>query len=83
MKLKIACDVVIFTSPLCDNIIEVKNRFNNVCFNEVLTKTYRVFCSGTIENALLTKEKINPIIQVINDTENFVGYDENSGDIVL
>jgi hypothetical protein len=82
-KLKIAIDVVIFTSPLCDNIIDVKTRFTNITFNGVPTKTYRVYCVGTIESDKMNKEKEVSTIKVINDTENFVGYDENSGDIIL
>lgn len=82
-KLKIATDVVIFTSPLCDNIIDVKTRFTNVAFNGMPTKTYRVYCAGTVESDKMNKEKEVSIIKVINDTENFVGYDENSGDIIL
>ena len=31
----------------------------------------------------MNKEKEVSTIKVINDTENFVGYDENSGDIIL
>lgn len=81
-KLKIAVDVVILTSSLCD-IIDVKMRFANVTFDNAVTKVYRLYCIGTIENEKLNKEIDNPIIKVMNDTENFVGYDEFSGNIVL
>lgn len=83
MKLKIACDVVIFTSPLCDNIIDVKTRFANVTFNGVPTKTYKIYCAGTVESDKMIKDKVNPIIKVIDDTENLISYDEISGDIIL
>ena len=43
IKLKIACDIVILTSSLCDNIIEVKSRFTDIVFNSVPTKTFRVY----------------------------------------
>lgn len=82
-KLKIACDIVIFTSPLCDSIIDTKKRFVNIVFNNILTKTYMVYCNGTIENNKLNKEKESNIISIINETENNIYYDENSGDIVL
>lgn len=82
-KLKIACDIVIFTSPLCDSIIDVKTRFADVVFNGVPTLTYKVYCRGTVENDKMIKDEINPIIKVIDDTENCVGYDEISGDIIL
>lgn len=83
VKLKIACDIVIFTSSLCDNIIEVKSRFTDVVFNGVPTKTFRVYCNSTIENDKLNKEKENTLFTIINETENNVLYDENSGDIIL
>ena len=82
-KLKTACDIVIFTSPLCDSIINVKKRFVNVSFDNVLTKTYMIYCMGTIENNTLDKQKENSIISVIDETENNLEYDENSGDIIL
>jgi hypothetical protein len=83
VKLKIACDVVIFTSPLCDNIIDVKTRFANVTFNGVPTKTYKIYCAGTVESDKMIKDKVNPIIKVIDDTENLISYDKISGDIIL
>lgn len=82
-KLKIACDVVIFTSPLCDSIIDLKTRFDDVIFNGVPTLTYMLYCRNTVENDKMVKDKINPIIKIIDDTENSVSYDEISGDIVL
>lgn len=83
VKLKIACDLVIFTSTLCDNIIEVKSRFTNVSFNNALTKTYRIYCNGTIESDKLSREKENALFTIINETENNISYDENSGVIIL
>lgn len=83
VKLKIACDIVILTSPLCDNIINIKKRFTDVVFSGIPTKTFKIYCSGTIENDKLTKEKDNPIISVIDKTDNNIIYDENLGNIVL
>lgn len=82
-KLKIACDMVIFTSPLCNNIIDIKSRFTNVIFNGIPTKVFVFYCMGTIEYDKLRTEQNNPIIKVINDTENFIEYDENSACIIL
>ena len=82
-KLKIACDIVIFTSPLCDNIIDLKTRFTNIIFNGIPTKTYKIYCNSTVENDKMIKDKINPIIKIIDETENSVSYDEISGDIIL
>lgn len=82
-KLKIACDVVIFTSPLCDSIIDLKTRFADIVFNGIPTLTYKIYCRGTVENDKMIKDKSNPIIKVIDDAENSIFYDEISGDIIL
>lgn len=83
MKLKIACDAVILTSCLYDNIIDVKTRFINVAFVGVSTKVYRLYTSNTIENEKLNTEKVNPTFTIIDETENNIEYDENSGNIIL
>lgn len=83
VKLKIACDLVIFTSPLCDNIIDVKKRFTNIEFDNFNIVTYRIYCNDTMEQNKFIKEKEFTNIKIINDTENFIEYDENSGNIIL
>ena len=82
-KLKIACDIVIFTSPLCDNIIDTKARFTNVDFVSNPTTTYKVYCFNTMENVIMNKEKPNSLITIIDKTENNIMYDENLGSIIL
>lgn len=83
-KLKTACDLVILTTPYCDNIIDIKSKFIDVKFNDVPTKVYKLYCTNTIEHNHLLKEKESPIIKVINyNEENFVEYDKNNGDIIL
>ena len=83
-SLKTAVDVVIITSPLCDSIIELKQRFTDVIFNGEITKTYKVYFNNTIEYVKMTKEKETTLINIINKyDENFIQYDENSGDIIL
>lgn len=83
VKLKIACDIVIFTSSLCEDIIKLRTRFPGITFNNNPTKIYRIYCNNTIENDIFITEIENKNIKVMNDTENFIAYDENSGDIVL
>ena len=83
VKLKIACDIVILTSCLYDNIIDVKTRFTNVTFVGIPTKVYRLYTNNTIENEKLNTEKVNPTFTIINETENNIEYDENSGNIIL
>lgn len=82
VELKIACDIVIFTSSLCDNIIEFKTRFNNIKFNNSITETYRIYCDNTIEKEQFSREKLSNAIKIIENEDNLV-YDENSGNIIL
>lgn len=82
VKLKIACDIVIFTSPFCDNIFDTKKRFANVNFTGTPTITYKIYCNNTIENDKIIKEN-NTKITIINKTENNILYDEKTNDIIL
>lgn len=83
VKLKIACDLVIFTSPLCDDIFEFKKRFSNVLFAGDYTLLYKIYCNNTTENKLIETQVKNNNIKIINETEECIYLDENSGDIVL
>lgn len=82
VKLQIAVDVVIFTSPLVDGIIPFKTRFTDIVFKTTPTLTYKVYCRGTVENKHLNNQKESSLITVIEDNDNFIGYSEtNSNDI--
>lgn len=82
-KLKIACDIVIFTSPICDNIIDTKTRFVNIDFTSIPTKTYKLYCVDTVENDKINKEKEISNVTIYDDREKFISYDENLGAIIL
>lgn len=76
--------MVILTTPLCDNIIDIKNRFVNITFNGNITKVIKIYSKDTIEYNKMIKENVSPLIKIITkDEENFIQYDENSGDIIL
>lgn len=83
-KLKIACDVVIFTTPLCDNIVDFKTRFANVKFANIPTIAYKIYSNNTIENDKLFTNKYHNIIKIVNDNDNDdINYDENTNEIIL
>lgn len=82
VKLKIACDLIIFTSTMCESIIDIKKRFTNIDFIGIPTITYRIYCNGTIESDKLNKAVSNNI-KIIDENENFIQYDENSNSIIL
>lgn len=83
VKLEIAVDIVIFTTPFIDDIIAFKTRFSNVHFNAAPTILYKIYCIGTIEQKHLLKQKETPLITVIDDSDNFIGYDETNSDYIL
>lgn len=82
-KLKTAIDGVIFTSPLCGSIIDFKQRFTDIVYNSIPTETYRIYFSGSIENEKITKEKPSSIIQIKDNLENSIMYDEKNNEIIL
>lgn len=67
IKLKIACDMIILTSPLFGNIIDVKTRFKDIKFNGEVTETYRIYCNNTIEADKLMSDNEQKMIKVLND----------------
>lgn len=83
-KLKTAVDLVIITSPLCDNIIDIKQRFTEIEFLGNITKVFKVYLSNTIEYDKLNKDKETTLMKIVEKyDEDFIKYDENSGDIIL
>lgn len=83
-KLKTAVDLVIFTSPLCDDIISFKQRFAKVEFTSIPNQLYIVYCRDTIESDKLDNHLNKSIVRVVEEENvNFMTIDENSGDIIL
>lgn len=81
-KLKTAIDLVIFTSPLCDDIIDFKKRFADVTFNTMPNIVYLIYCDGTIESDKLYDKKNNNLFTIVDETEKDVVYNENTNDII-
>ena len=82
-KLNVECDIVIFTSPICDNIFDFKQRFINVVINSTPNIIYKLYCENSIEKNMILKEKPNKLIEIINENDKFIQYDEISGNIIL
>ena len=82
-KLKIACDIVIFTSSMCSNIFDIRKRFTNIKFLNECTITYKIYTKATIESEKLNNAANNNLINVIEENENFIGFDEKLGCIIL
>lgn len=82
-KLKIDCSIIIFTSPICDNIFDFKTRFSNINITSKPNNIYKIYCENTIEKNIILKEKPNKLINIINENDKFIQYDEISGNIIL
>lgn len=82
-KLNLACFGLIITSPLCDSVIDIRNKFKEIEFNTTPNLVYTIYCNSTIEAKSIAATKETPIYKVINETEKEILYDEESGDIIL
>lgn len=82
-KLSVACDVVIITTPFCDDIINIKRRFSKLNITTSPNKIYMLYSTNTIERILLNKDKKYNNVNIIDNNKNNIEYDENSGDVIL
>lgn len=82
-SLKIACDLIILTTPLYSTIKDIKTRFNNIKINSIPNKVIIICYANTIESEKLEKWNNDRNVTLINENENFITYDENNGDIIL
>ncbi len=63
-------DVVIFTSPLCSTVQELKYRLPNLQFSSSPNMVYKVFCRGTIEEKKVNEYDGNKNYEIIKDSPN-------------
>lgn len=82
-ELECNVDIIIYTSPLLDDIFSFKTRFNNINF-KTPTIVHKLYCIDTNEEKQMYKEKENSLIKIHNEdlTQN-LKIDEFSGDIIL
>lgn len=83
MSLSAHCDVLIFTSTLCPDIIEFKNRFRNVKVDSVPNNVYYVYCENTIEENSVKNFQSIPFLTLKCEKEKNVIFDEKSNQIIL
>lgn len=62
-------DVVIFTSPLCIDIRDLKYRIPNMVFSTVPNIIYKVYMRETIESKKLEEEKGGKNYEIVKDSE--------------
>ena len=81
-ELNITVDVVIITSPLCDDIHQYLYRLSNVYFKSPI-KLYSIYCKNTLEEKALLA-KITPSNHtIVNKSENNVQIENNSDFVIV
>ena len=80
---ELSCDIIIFTTPLIDDIFTFRKRFQNISIpNPAII--HRIYCTGTNEENIILKEVASSLIRLHEDiNEQSYTIDEKSGDIIL
>ena len=75
-------DVVIITSPLCEDIEAYLYRLSNVSFNPEKIKLFSIFCKNTIEQQKLFNKSVQQSHMIVNKSE-FTDNVENKFDFLI
>ena len=75
-------DVVIITSPLCEDIEAYLYRLSNVSFNPEKIKLFSIFCKNTIEQQKLFNKSVQQSHIIVNKNE-FTDNVENKFDFLI
>ena len=80
---ELEADVIIFTTPLIDNIFEFRQRFERIKL-PIPTIIHRIYCTMSNEETTILKEVASSLI-TLHDTisEQNIMIDEKSGDIII
>uniref|UniRef100_A0AAU8MIG2 Uncharacterized protein n=1 Tax=Geladintestivirus 1 TaxID=3233133 RepID=A0AAU8MIG2_9CAUD len=82
-KLNCKIDIIIITSPLCDNIEEYIYRLTDVSFNTTPLKVYTICCKNTFEEKALTNRNQSDTHKIVNKNEISAGFDKNLGFVLV
>lgn len=83
-KLKTAIDLLIITSPICDNIVDFKQRYTNIEFTNIPNKVYLIYSANTVEKEKLVLHYKQGVVSIVDEDENKnITIDENNGNIIL
>lgn len=75
-------DIVIITSPLCDDIKSYIYRLSDVVFNNGKIELYSIFCKNTIEQTKIQQKDVSENHVIINKND-FTQISENKFDFIL
>lgn len=82
-SLNIDVDVVIITSPLCEEIKNYIYRLSSVGFNSNPIKLYTLYIKNTLEEKRLADRELSSNHVIVNRNEINVQYDEKSDFIIV
>lgn len=80
--LAIDVQVIIITSPKCNNVEDYIYRLNNVDFPDGKITVYTLYCKDTTEEKQALERNQTATHKIVNDSKNSITFDENFGVIV-
>ena len=81
-NLKVECDVIIFTTPLCANIVQFRQRFVNVTFNTNPLITYKIYTSNTVEEVKLNSNINGCRIEIVEEEKDII-FDNSTNTVII
>ena len=81
-SLNIDVDIIIITSPICEDIKSYLYRLTKVNYIGETIKLYTIFCKSTIEHKRLLEREPSINHQIVNKDEN-IDISENNFDFVI
>ena len=76
-------DIVIITSPQCEEIKSYIYRLDNLRFNDNIIHLYNIYCKNSTEEKLLDAQILSSNHKVLNDEERVIINQDNSDFIVV
>ncbi len=81
-SLNIDVDVIIITSPMCEDIKSYMYRLTKVNYPNETIKLYTIFCKSTLEHKKLLNRELSINHKIVNKIEN-IDVSENNFDFVI
>ena len=81
-SLSVEVDVIIITSPLCEDIKSYLYRLSNIHIRNSKIKLFSIFCRNTIEQQRLFNKPVTEMHEIVNKSE-FSADVENKTDFIL
>lgn len=76
-------DIVIITSPQCEEIKSYIYRLDNLRFNDNIIHLYNIYCKNSTEEKLLDSQMLSSNHKLLNDEEKVIIEQDNSDFIVV